>query len=126
MIGPNSLTFMHKDGIHRWLAVFDEENWEKVKKAFDKNAGNEGAETWEFWEQLFHGMKLNVRRVVSDYLTKVSTSHKLQHMEYGVYKLSEPENKYCSLCGSRVKADGSCPICIIPTFISGNAHFTLK
>ena len=71
-------------------------------------------------KQLFHGMKLNVHRVVPDHLTRESTSHKLHHMEYGVYQLSEPENKYCSLCGSRIRADGSCPICIIPTFISGN------
>ena len=120
MIGPNSLTFMHKDGIHRWLAAFDEENWEKVKEAFDKNAGNAGAETWEFWEQLFHGMKLNVHRVVPDHLTRESISQNLRHLDGGVNQLSEPDNKYCSLCGSRIKADGTCPICIIPTFISGN------
>ena len=120
MIGPNSLTFMHKDGIHRWLAVFDEEDWEKVKEAFDNNAGNAGAETWEFWEQLFHGMKLNVHRVVPDYLTGENTSHNLRHLEDGMGQISETENKYCALCGSRIKADGSCPICIIPTFISGN------
>ena len=120
MIGPNSLTFMHKDGINRWLAVFDEENWEKVKEAFDNNAGNAGAETWEFWEQLFHGIKLNVHRIVPDYLTRESTSHNLRHLEDGMSQISETENKYCALCGSRIKADGSCPICIIPTFISGN------
>ena len=66
MISPNSLTFMHKDGVHRWLATFNEENWEKVKEAFDNNAGNAGAEIWEFWEQLFHGMKLGVYRVMPD------------------------------------------------------------
>lgn len=38
----------------------------------------------------------------------------------GMGQISETENKYCALCGSRIKADGSCPICIIPTFISGN------
>lgn len=32
----------------------------------------------------------------------------------------DDEDKYCSLCGSRIKGDGSCPICIVPTFISGN------
>ena len=120
MIGPNSLTFMHKDGIHRWLAVFDEEDWEKVKEAFDKNAGNAGAETWEFWEQLFHGMKLNVHRVVPDNLSKGSIAHNLRHLEDDMGQISESENKYCSLCGSRIKADGTCPICIVPTFISGN------
>lgn len=34
---------------------------------------------------------------------------------------SETENKYCSLCGSRIKEDGTCPICIVPVFISGNS-----
>lgn len=31
-------------------------------------------------------------------------------------------NKYCSLCGSAIEADGSCPMCIVPTFISGNTR----
>ena len=35
-------------------------------------------------------------------------------------RLSESEDEFCSLCGSRLKPDGSCPICIVPTFISGN------
>lgn len=34
----------------------------------------------------------------------------------------ELEDKYCSLCGSRIKEDGTCPICITPIFISGNSH----
>ena len=66
MISPNSISFMNKDGIHRWVATFDEENWEKVKEAFDNNAGNAGASEWEFWEQLFHGMKSGVYRVMPD------------------------------------------------------------
>lgn len=32
MIDPNSFTYMHKDGVHRWLATFDEENWKKLRK----------------------------------------------------------------------------------------------
>ena len=92
MIGPNSLTFMHKDGIHRWLAVFDEENWEKVKEAFDKNAGNAGTETWEFWEQLFHGMKLNVHRIEPDYLSKESIAHNLRHLKDDMGQISESES----------------------------------
>lgn len=35
---------------------------------------------------------------------------------------SELEDKFCSLCGSRIKEDGSCPLCGIPTFISGNGR----
>ena len=34
---------------------------------------------------------------------------------------SEAEDKYCSMCGSRIKEDGTCPICIVPVFISGNS-----
>ena len=36
-----------------------------------------------------------------------------------LYK-TELEDKYCSMCGSRIKEDGTCPICIVPVFISGN------
>ncbi len=57
---------MNKDGINRWVAAFDEENWKKVKEAFDSNAGNAGAGEWEFWEQLFHNLKLGVYRVMPD------------------------------------------------------------
>lgn len=31
-------------------------------------------------------------------------------------------DKYCSLCGSEIEADGSCPMCIAPIFISGNTR----
>lgn len=34
---------------------------------------------------------------------------------------SEAEDKYCSMCGSRIKEDGTCPICIVPVFIPGNS-----
>jgi hypothetical protein len=47
----------------------------------------------------------------------LKSSHSL---EDDVVESSELEDKYCSLCGSRIKEDGSCPICITPTFISGN------
>lgn len=47
----------------------------------------------------------------------LKSSHSL---EDDVVETSELEDKYCSLCGSRIKEDGSCPICITPTFISGN------
>lgn len=35
---------------------------------------------------------------------------------------SELEDKYCSLCGSMIKEDGSCPLCGVPVFISGNGQ----
>lgn len=37
-------------------------------------------------------------------------------------QIAELEDKYCSLCGSMIKEDGSCPLCGVPTFISGNGR----
>ena len=45
-----------------------------------------------------------------------------QAFEDEVAQSSELEDKYCSLCGSMIKEDGSCPICIVPTFISGKGQ----
>ena len=45
---------------------------------------------------------------------------KMRPMGDGVGETSELEDKYCSLCGSMIKEDGSCPMCSVPTFISGN------
>ena len=47
---------------------------------------------------------------------------KLRHEGDGVGETSELEDKYCSFCGSMIKEDGSCPICGVPTFISGNGR----
>lgn len=47
---------------------------------------------------------------------------KMRHAENDVSDTSELEDKYCSLCGSMIKEDGSCPLCGIPTFISGNGR----
>lgn len=32
---------------------------------------------------------------------------------------AEKEDKYCSLCGSMIDKDGSCPLCGVPLFLSG-------
>lgn len=47
---------------------------------------------------------------------------KLRYEGDGVGETSELEDKYCSLCGSMIKEDGSCPMCGVPTFISGNGR----
>lgn len=31
------------------------------------------------------------------------------------------EHNYCSLCGSMIESDGSCPLCIVPTILCGNS-----
>ncbi len=47
---------------------------------------------------------------------------KMRHVGNGIGETSELEDKYCSLCGSMIKEDGSCPLCGVPTFISGNGR----
>ncbi len=47
---------------------------------------------------------------------------KMRHVGDGIGGTSELEDKYCSLCGSMIKEDGSCPLCSVPTFISGNGR----
>lgn len=47
---------------------------------------------------------------------------KMRSMGENVGETSELEDKYCSLCGSMIKEDGSCPMCGVPTFISGNGR----
>ena len=47
---------------------------------------------------------------------------KMRPMGDPVGETSELEDKYCSLCGSMIEEDGSCPMCGIPTFISGNGR----
>ena len=47
---------------------------------------------------------------------------KMRPMGDNVGETSELEDKDCSLCGSMIKEDGSCPLCGVPTFISGNGR----
>lgn len=42
---------------------------------------------------------------------------------FGENAVRIPDNreiKYCSLCGSEIESDGSCPICIVPLKLCGN------
>lgn len=59
-------------------------------------------------------------KTINNFSKEDSTLKSSHSLEDGVGEASELEDKYCSLCGSRIKEDGSCPICITPTFISGN------
>ena len=45
-----------------------------------------------------------------------------QLLQKDIGETSELEDKFCSLCGSMIKADGSCPLCGVPIFISGNGQ----
>lgn len=47
---------------------------------------------------------------------------KSPNSEENVDQISELEDKYCSLCGSMIEEDGSCPLCGVPVFISGNGQ----
>ena len=79
---------------------------------------NANKETQSFENVLNNSISDNTMMV--SYLSKKNPSQNLRHLDDGMNQLSELEDKYCSLCGSRIKEDGSCPICIVPTFISGN------
>lgn len=54
------------------------------------------------------------------------SSLELQLLEDKVYQTGELEDKYCSLCGSMIEDDGSCPLCIVPIFITGNSNQTFQ
>lgn len=51
-----------------------------------------------------------------------SEKEQLHYLKDDVDKTSELEHKFCSLCGSMIKSDGSCSLCGVPIFISGNGQ----
>lgn len=57
-IGPNSISFLDKDGINSWVCTFDPKRWKEVKEKFDRN-DNAGEESWEFWMNLFQTLKID-------------------------------------------------------------------
>ena len=67
-----------------------------------------------------------IRKAVVSLETKEADSDKaitkMRPMGENVDETSELEDKYCSLCGSMIKEDGSCPMCGVPTFLSGNGR----
>lgn len=54
----------------------------------------------------------------------LKSSLELHLLEDKVNQTGELEDKYCSLCGSMIEDDGSCPLCIVPIFITGNSNQT--
>ncbi|KOY80645.1 hypothetical protein I6G82_09465 [Lysinibacillus macroides] len=56
----------------------------------------------------------------------LNSSLKLHLSEDKVNATVELEDKYCSLCGSMIEDDGSCPLCIVPMFITGNSNQTFQ
>lgn len=63
-----------------------------------------------------------VERLGTERTDDGTAAAKMRYMEDNVGEVSELEDKYCSLCGSMIKEDGSCPLCGVPTFISGNGR----
>jgi hypothetical protein len=64
-IGPNSITFLNKDGINSWVCIFDPKRWKEVKEKFDRN-DNAGEESWEFWMDLFQVLKIDASLLTFD------------------------------------------------------------
>jgi len=56
----------------------------------------------------------------------LKSSLELHLLEDKVNQTGELEDKYCSLCGSMIEDDGSCPLCIVPIFITGNSNQTFQ
>ncbi|WP_134027077.1 hypothetical protein [Lysinibacillus sp. YR326] len=56
----------------------------------------------------------------------LKSSSELHLLKDKVNQTVELENKYCSLCGSMIEDDGSCPLCIVPIFITGNSNQTFQ
>ena len=56
----------------------------------------------------------------------LKSSLELHLLEDKVNQTVELENNYCSLCGSMIEDDGSCPLCIVPIFITGNSNQTFQ
>lgn len=60
-IGPNSISFLDKDGINSWVCTFDPKRWKEVKEKFDRN-DIAGEESWEYWMNLFQALKIDAKR----------------------------------------------------------------
>lgn len=74
----------------------------------------------KFADEIASARKKNGESQTVNDSAKIKSLQRLHCLKDEVNQLSELEDKYCSLCGSMIDADGSCPICIVPTFISGN------
>ncbi|MDE6847019.1 MAG: hypothetical protein K2J99_14830 [Lachnospiraceae bacterium] len=65
LIGPNSISFLNKDGVKSWACIFDPKRWKEVKEKFDRN-DNAGEEEWQFWMNLFKALKIDASLLISD------------------------------------------------------------
>ncbi len=68
------------------------------------------------------GISKATTRLETEELDSGKAITKMRYAGDDIGKTSELEDKYCSLCGSMIKEDGSCPLCGVPTFISGNGR----
>lgn len=64
-ISPNSISFLNKDGINSWVCTFDPKRWKEVKEKFDRN-DIAGEESWEYWMNLFQGLKIDASVLIPD------------------------------------------------------------
>lgn len=64
-IGPNCISFDNKDGVNRWVSIFDPKDWKKVKEKFDSGSVGE-MEDQNFWKAFFEIMKIDAFFVIPD------------------------------------------------------------
>lgn len=89
MIGPNCMTFYHKDGEHRWVSTFDPENWKEIKEQFDHGVGSD-IEEWNFWNRFFQ------KRNIAASLVKPDTY--AWDSEYGKENIPSEFARFMALC----------------------------
>lgn len=64
-LGPNSISFLNRDGSNSWACIFDSKKWHEVKGKF-YDVDQIGEEKWEFWTTLFHALQIEASLLVSD------------------------------------------------------------
>lgn len=66
MISPNSISFKNKDGINRWVSIFNPQSWKQVKDEFDSGENIGKMEKWDFWKDFFERLKIDASLVRPD------------------------------------------------------------
>lgn len=103
-----------------WIEGYPNEiGSEKSKKAVNEKSINELLKTYSNTDNLMTERDLSILPG-TERLDSNKAAIKIRHLGEDVGEASELDDKYCSLCGSKIKEDGSCPLCGIPIFISGN------
>ena len=59
MLGPNSLSFHDKNGKDIWSMIFDEQDYESIRKEWDSKENASEKMQMKYWESIFLNKKIN-------------------------------------------------------------------